>query len=224
MFSQCWSSKSSVWRWTYIGPLRLKDIIQTSSQGWMWGHKVNPNGFWSPTQTDVAVFIFCLCSGSFDSAWVIIDGLYSHFIFQWACNGVRISLSDVLLAFYHLFWSPQPTYCSQACLSLKSMHSAMSKITKSGHVYTKLIMFDTAVKEGKTLSLPWMFACTYVDLLTTAVVPLTGWWICFPGWFWCVSWSSAVLVPACPGEFSISYLCNECLRVGNIKTFFSPHS
>lgn len=33
------------------------------------------------------------------SAWMITNGLYRHFTFHWTFNGVRISLSDGLLAF-----------------------------------------------------------------------------------------------------------------------------
>lgn len=171
MLIQRWSSESYVWMWTYIGPLRLKDDIITNRHSRM---NVRAQGqlqmdFDLRHKQTFTVFIFCLCSGSFDSAWVIIDGLYSHFIFHWACNGVRISLSDALLAFYRPFWSPQPTYCSQACVSLKSMHIAMSKITKSGHAYAELMMFDTAVNSqprgGGIQSPLWMFVCMYVDRL-----------------------------------------------------------
>lgn len=72
-----------------------------------------PNGFWSRTQTNLLCLFFASVQEVSSAAWVIIDGLYSHFIFHWACNGVRISLSDALLAFYHLPPPPpSPTYRS----------------------------------------------------------------------------------------------------------------
>lgn len=103
---QHWPNKS------YVGPLRLnEDIIKkTSIQGWKCGHKVNSKWILiSDTNKPLLCLFFASVQEVSSAAWVIIDGLYSHFIFHWACNGVRISLSDVLLAFYHLFCSPQPT-------------------------------------------------------------------------------------------------------------------
>lgn len=103
---QHWPNKS------YVGPLRLnEDIIKKPAfKDESAGTRSTPNGFWSPTQTNLCcVYFFASVQEVLSAAWVIIDGLYSHFIFHWACNGVRISLSDVLLAFYHLFCSPQPT-------------------------------------------------------------------------------------------------------------------
>lgn len=82
----------------------------------MCGHKVNSKWILiSVTNKPLLCLFFAFVQEVLSAAWVIINGLYGHFIFHWACNGVRISLSDALLAFYHLLWSP-PAHLLQLSL------------------------------------------------------------------------------------------------------------
>lgn len=65
----------------------------------MCGHKVNFKWILiSDKNKQMLRLFFASVQEVSSAAWVIIDGLYSHFILHWACNGVRISLSDALLA------------------------------------------------------------------------------------------------------------------------------
>lgn len=176
----------------------------------------------SDTNKPVLCLFFASVQEVSSAAWVIIDGLYSHFIFHWTCNWVRISLSDVLLAFPGSSARPpsppiavKPT--AERCFGLESMHIATPKTAERECVERA----DDVWRSGKgavtTNSVTSaIFECTYVGQprlpATASLMGLLSrreqsWW---PGWFSYLSWTSNVLVPACPGEF---IACAFALRI-----------
>lgn len=118
--------------------------------------------------------------------------------------------------------------------SLKSMHIAMSKITKKwAHVRRaddvwcrSKLSARGGVGVGGVNSVAPLNVSMHVCWSTTAFVPLTGWWIrspgWWPGWFGCLFWSGGALVPACPGGIHRLLPLQWAFNSWQHKDFFSP--
>lgn len=132
---------------------------------------------------------------------------------------------------------PPPAHLSQLSrlqrdASASNRCTSRRQIQRKGSVWNELMMFDAAVKvqwQQIQSRLRCLNARMLVDQAATASLmdPFSrreqSWW---PGWFSCLSWTSNVLVPACPGEFIARAFAVRIYQLAAPKKgcFFPPHN